>query len=306
MTPESPRYLCLKRKNQEALKILQKMAHLNGRELPPGVPVSDHEIEAHKSVSSSEGSELPREEVTPPLKSKDSDMSVIQTLLMLLSRKLVRSTLLLWIVFFGNSFTYYGLVLLTTELNNGNNTCNPNAVRSQKSGGVDYKDVFITSFAELPGLVVAALVVDRLGRKISTAALFFLGCIFLLPLVIHRSEGLTTAFLFGARASIMGSFTTAYIYAPEIYPTSVRTTGVGVASSMGRIGGMISPLVAVGLVKGCHQTLAVLLFVGVALASGIAVLLFPFETKGLQLADTIGSNKHDKPKTSTPEDICLK
>lgn len=302
MTPESPRYLCLKGKKHEALKILQKIAQLNGRELPPGVPVTDLEIEIRRS-SSSESAEPSQGEVMPPLKSKDSDMGVIQTLLILVSRKLVRSTLLLWAVFFGNSFTYYGLVLLTTELNTRNNTCNPTAVQSQKSGDVDYKDVFITTFAELPGLVVAALVVDRLGRKISMAALFFICCIFLLPLVVHQSNGLTTTFLFGARACTMGTFTIAYIYAPEIYPTSVRSTGVGIASAMGRIGGMVSPLVAVSLVKGCHQTLAVVLFVGVALASAMAVLLFPYETKGLELADTISSNKHNKPKASRAEHL---
>lgn len=101
----------------------------------------------------------------------------------------------------------------------------------------------------------------------------------------------------------MGTFTIAYIYAPEIYPTSVRSTGVGVSSAMGRIGGMVSPLVAVSLVKGCHQTLAVVLFVGVALASAMAVLLFPYETKGLELADTISSNKHNKPKASRAEHL---
>ncbi|AES72975.1 transmembrane protein, putative [Medicago truncatula] len=43
-----------------------------------------------------------------------------------------------------------------------------------------------------------------------------------------------------------------------------RTTSVGVASSMGRIGGMLCSLLAVGLVHGCHETATVLLFLIVA------------------------------------------
>ncbi|KAG6767758.1 hypothetical protein POTOM_026644 [Populus tomentosa] len=45
LTPESPRYLCLKGRKNEALNILKKIAKLNGKELPPGVVVAGNEIE---------------------------------------------------------------------------------------------------------------------------------------------------------------------------------------------------------------------------------------------------------------------
>lgn len=69
---------------------------------------------------------------------------------------------------------------------------------------------------ELPGLILAAVIVDRLGRKVSMAALLFLCFVFMLPLVTHQPDGLTTALLFGARACIMGSFTLMFLYAPEV------------------------------------------------------------------------------------------
>ncbi|KAF3542293.1 hypothetical protein DY000_02004086 [Brassica cretica] len=100
------------------------------------------------------------------------------------------------------------------------------------------------------------------------SSMLFTCCIFLLPLLTHQSPTLTTALLFGGRICISSAFTVVYIYAPEIYPTAVRTTGVGVGSSVGRIGGVLCPLVAVGLVHGCHQTIAVLLFEFVILVSG--------------------------------------
>jgi MFS family permease len=139
----------------------------------------------------------------------------------------------------------------------------------------------------LPGLLIAAFTVDRLGRKRSMSTMFFVCCVFLFPLVIHQPQNLTTALLFGARTCITATFTIVYIYAPEIYPTSVRTSGVGLASSVGRIGGMTCPLVAIGLIHGCHQTEAVILFEIVVFLSGISVLLFPFETKGRELSDHV-------------------
>ncbi|KAL6587061.1 Organic cation/carnitine transporter 7 [Orobanche minor] len=159
---------------------------------------------------------------------------------MLLSPEFIRSTLLLWVVFFGIAFAYYGLVLLTTELNSNHITCIQEELRSSGNHQdvVSYRDVFITSFAEFPGLILSDATVDKVGRKKSMAAMFFLCFIILLPLMFHQPQSLTTGLLFGARICITGTFTVIYIYAPEIYPTSMRTTGVGVASSTGRIGGM--------------------------------------------------------------------
>lgn len=303
ITPESPRYLCLKGRKKDALAVLEKVARINNKELPPGVLVTDMENE-EMILGPKEGKDDNDEEATAR-KYKDSEMSILKSITVLLSRKLARTTLLLWMVFFGNAFAYYGLVLLTTQLNNKDNKCNapPGTPKSDDSTvDIDYRDVFITSFAELPGLIIAGVLIDRLGRKYSMALLFVVCSIFLFPLVTHRSTTITTVLMFGARASIMGTFTIAFIFAPEIYPTSVRNTGFGSASSMARIGGMVSPVVAVALVQACHQMAALLLFAGVVLAAAVSVLLIPYETKGRELTDSIASSKYElKPKAATQE-----
>uniref|UniRef100_A0A0A9F2L6 Major facilitator superfamily (MFS) profile domain-containing protein n=1 Tax=Arundo donax TaxID=35708 RepID=A0A0A9F2L6_ARUDO len=56
--------------------------------------------------------------------------------------------------------------------------------------------------------------------------MMFACCAFLGPLVVHHQESLTTALLFGAHAFGMGSSTVLCLYAPEVYPTSARSTGV--------------------------------------------------------------------------------
>ncbi|GAB4842843.1 Organic cation/carnitine transporter 7, variant 2 [Ancistrocladus abbreviatus] len=291
-TPESPRYLCMKGRTSEALQVLETIARLNQTKLPSGILVSDRQVERGNDLSSElEDTHLlsPRKHENGSPNTSDRDVQQVPTLFMLLSTKLLRSTLLLWVVFFGNAFSYYGLVLLSSELSGGRSKCGPMEVGLAKSQDVSYRDVFITSFAEIPGLLVSAAMVDRVGRKFSMSSMFFLGFLFLFPLAFHQPEGLTTPLLFGARICITATFTIVYIYAPEIYPTSVRTTGVGVASAVARIGGMICPLVAVSLVHGCHQTASIVLFETVILVSGICVLLFPFETSGCVLSDDISS-----------------
>uniref|UniRef100_A0A803MYZ6 Major facilitator superfamily (MFS) profile domain-containing protein n=1 Tax=Chenopodium quinoa TaxID=63459 RepID=A0A803MYZ6_CHEQI len=242
----------------EAFQVLAKMAKVNGKELPPGILATDMELEEQNFVE---------DDGAFSKDWKDTEMTVQRSIMILLSPKLIRTTILLWVVFFGNSLAYYGLVLLTTQLNN-DNVCGPNKnnVEDNSPGaGINYKEVFITSIAA------------------------------------RRSETLTTVLMFGSRACIMGTFTTAFIFAPEIYPTSVRNTGFGTASSMARIGGMVSPVVAVALVQGCHQKEAVLFFAGVVLATAVAVLLIPYETKGRELTDSVGSTKHDRKKVAKEE-----
>lgn len=141
ITPESPRYLCLKGRKNEALQVLAKVSKMNGKELPDGVLVSDIELEENivpvsTNVEGDQGLEW-----------KDSEITVIKSILLLLSRKLARTTLLLWVVFFGNAFAYYGLVLLATQLNSKDNSCAHSSPVVHSKLDINYKSVFITTFA---------------------------------------------------------------------------------------------------------------------------------------------------------------
>ncbi|XVF19137.1 hypothetical protein REPUB_Repub11eG0083100 [Reevesia pubescens] len=285
--PESPRYLCMKDNTSDALQILEKIASVNQTKLPPGILVS-----GKSSAEDEESAPSTSEDMSPLLSSQSKNImqskSGFSSFFMLFSSELIQTTLLLWVLFFGNSFSYYGIILLTSQLSSGESGCFSifSSYRNLQDTGL-YEDAFITSLAELPGLLLSALLVDRIGRKLSMAFMFVLAFIFLLPLLIQQSAVLTTCLLFGARMCAMGTFTVACIYSPELYPTPVRATGAGVASAVGRIGGMVCPLVAVGLVAECQQTIAVILFLVAILLSVVCILLFPYETKGRELSDTM-------------------
>ncbi|XP_027072177.1 organic cation/carnitine transporter 7 [Coffea arabica] len=282
ITPESPRYLCVKGKMEEAQKILAKAAAMNKTILPPGMLILDRtaKIDEHYPLLDTSLLSSARER-------KCSSDNYLSSLFMIFSSKLRKTTLLLWFLYFSNTFSYYGIVLLTSELSSNQINCSStiNILKSAKDASL-YRDVFITSFADLAGLVISAAILDRLGRKLTMKILCSLGFILLLPLVVHQNEILTTALLFGSRMFVMSSSNAVVIYSREVYPTSVRATGVGSATSIGRIGGMICPLVAVGLVRDCHQTAAIVLFEAVILLTGFCMLFLPIETGGKGLSDT--------------------
>lgn len=284
LIPETPRYLCMKGRTSEAQAVLEKIATLNRTKLPRGMLTSDHVTDVNEDFYQSEDTHLL---TSSKKKTKDSETSSSSPLV-LFSSKLIRTTFLLWLVYLGNTFSYYGIVLLTSELSSEQSKCSSRAVLAANVQNSSlYIDVFITSLAEFPGLVLSAIIVDKLGRKFSMAIMMLLGFVLLLPLLSQQGEILTTASLFGARMFISATFTVACIYAPEVYPTSIRSTGVGIATAIGRIGGMICPLVAVALVSNCHQTAAVILFEVSIVVVGVCVVLFPFETKGRELVDSV-------------------
>ncbi|KAG2547277.1 hypothetical protein PVAP13_9KG077000 [Panicum virgatum] len=267
----------------DATAVLERMASANQSDLPPGVLIYNRETKTdHDNLASESECLLPiREKECKVDDAVSSESGSLAALRMLLSRNLLKSTLLLWFVFYANSFAYYGIVLLTSQLSDANRSCASGVIFGlhQKDTNI-YKDTFITSLAEIPGLLLSACLVDWFGRKASMWSMMFACCAFLGPLVFHQNELLTTTLLFGARACAMGSFTVLCLYAPEVYPTYVRSTGSGIATAIGRVGGVVCPLVAVALLGSCHQMEALVVFEVVLCLAAVACMFFPVETKG--------------------------
>ena len=68
-------------------------------------------------------------------------------------------------------------------------------------------------------------------------------------------------------------FQAAYVYTPEVYPTVLRSIGVGSCSGMARLGATLTPYIAQVLMKKSLH-LAVGVYVSVALIAAFSCLLF--------------------------------
>jgi MFS transporter, PHS family, inorganic phosphate transporter len=95
-----------------------------------------------------------------------------------------------------------------------------------------------------PGYAVAALTMDKLGRKIIQILGFGMMAItFGLLAAIPNIEKLVYPFLIIYGLSYFftefGPNATTFVYPSEIFPVKVRTTGHGIAAAMGKIGGFL-------------------------------------------------------------------
>jgi len=137
--------------------------------------------------------------------------------------------------------------------------------------------------AEFPGLLLAALLIDRIGQRVTLGCMILLCCAFSAPLSIQLREGLSIILLFCARTCVMGGFAVLHVYSPEIYPTSCRNTGVGFANFIGRVGSIVAPLTITALLENHHQKEAVLVMDLALFLAWVACTLFPLETKGREI-----------------------
>jgi len=99
-----------------------------------------------------------------------------------------------------------------------------------------------------PGYAVAALTMDRLGRKtIQMLGFGMMTVTFALLALIPNIEKMAIPFLviygFSFFFTEFGPNATTFVYPSEIFPVRVRTTGHGIAAAVGKLGGFLGVFV---------------------------------------------------------------
>uniref|UniRef100_A0A0A9HMR4 Major facilitator superfamily (MFS) profile domain-containing protein n=1 Tax=Arundo donax TaxID=35708 RepID=A0A0A9HMR4_ARUDO len=148
LTPESPRYLCSKGRTMDATIILERIARMNNKALPPGILTYTPEKCVDNYLATSETALLIAEDNAGIEEDTSSKPSGIVAFQALWSHELIRSSFLLWFVYVANYFAYYGVILLTSELSNGGRRCASVGTHLiQPKGANLYSDVLVTSLA---------------------------------------------------------------------------------------------------------------------------------------------------------------
>ncbi|XP_018021873.1 synaptic vesicle 2-related protein [Hyalella azteca] len=259
--PESARYDASSGNSEKALATLQSIATQNGQPMLLGRLIVDDMAQISRGSV--------RDLLLPPLR---------------------WTTLLLWFIWCSCTFCYYGVVLLTTELleasgdlcgsYEGLDDASSCTAACRPLTQADYTDLLWTTLAEFPGILLTIFIIERLGRKKTMALEFIIFTAAIVFLFFCASgRGWLTFILFIARGVISGVFQAAYVYTPEVYPTSLRAVGVGTCSGLARLGAMLTPLVAQVLLRSSVH-FATAIYAIVAILAAVAALFLPIETKG--------------------------
>lgn len=187
-----------------------------------------------------------------------------------------KTTLMLWILWFTVVFSYYGMFLWLPSI------MQIKGFELVKS----FQYVLIMTLAQLPGYFTAAYFIEKFGRKFVLVVYLVMTAVS--ALWFGNAESEVSLILAGMSLSFfnLGAWGGMYAYTPELYPLKARSTGVGLSASIGRVGGILAPLLVGLLVQNgvAVESIFVLFFVTVLIGAA-AVLFLGRETKGLELED---------------------
>ena len=191
------------------------------------------------------------------------------------SRAFARRTTMLWVLWFGIVFTYYGIFTYVPSL----------LVARGLTVTRSNEFFFLSTFAQIPGYFSAAYLVEKWGRK-PTLVTYLVGTAIAAYLFGNAGTG-TDAFVYASLLSFfnLGAWAVVYTITPEMYPTGIRAGGAGAAASIGRVGGIIGPFVTPVLVAAYGQAAIFALFMVLLLITAANVFLLAEETRGRSLEE---------------------
>lgn len=221
VVPESVRWLLLHGKNVEAKAIFDKISKWNGTK-----QISDKEMLLCSSGSKDEevGEEIKAQSEIIEVKTKKESnfCGIISTLFLF---KITSYQSMAWFIV---GVLYFGLSLGADDL-----------------GGSMYLNFILIAITEIPAQLIGSFLSHRCGRKWTVILPLFLSGVmcFLLILSIEKSIMLSVALASFGKFFVSISSSGQCNWATELYPTTMRSEGLGFAFFMLTVGGMAAPWV---------------------------------------------------------------
>jgi putative MFS transporter len=190
-----------------------------------------------------------------------------------------KRTLMLWVAWFGAFFANYGIATwLPSIYISAYHLSLPDAL----------KYTSITTGAGLFGCLVAALIVERVGRKLAITISFLTAAAGLFVLGVLGGHSAPQVLLWTAIGAAFNYAVNVllYLYTPELYPTRVRALGTSACGAFARIGMILGPTVVPWVYSGGTETSPIWYLLGAVLALGtVVVFLLGEETTNRRLED---------------------
>lgn len=279
---ESPRWLWAQGRISESMDIFKKALKMNGFE---------GAIDTEDQLLSNGKAQLKQNKHEDKVVEKSAG-----TIDLFKTPNMLKKTLIICGCWFANSVVYYGLSLNTGKLE-----------------GNPYFLIFLTGVVELPSYVIIMYFLDRVGHRALISTMMLLGGIACLVVAaLPQGSNPTTGVVMVGKLFISGSFSIIYKYSAELFPTVVRSSGVGLGSMFASVSGALTPLIS--LLDTLNPKIPTIVFGFIALLSGGSTMLLP-ETINRNLPQTVSdgekfgkgdtccTNCSGRPMNASTEDI---
>lgn len=149
------------------------------------------------------------------------------------SQRFARITMSLWLLWIALNFLYQGVFVWLPTLLTGTNS----------NSSHSFLMTLLISLGQIPGTILVAYLADRFSRR--KLIIFSLGLLGLATIIFSLSGATAWVLSIGFLLMVFNGMAwgLAHPYSSELYPTSIRGTAAGWATGIGRLGGVVAPLV---------------------------------------------------------------
>lgn len=251
---ESPKWLITQKKFTQAIKSISRAAKINRKPLQPYLI---RQIEDSAMFAS-------KEKALDQQSTKVTFGDILRNRILAVRLFVISS---IWLL---AMYSFFGILFASTK------------VHSNK-----YLSFMIIGLADIPGNIINATLMDRIGRKITIGSALLIYGAFLLASTQMPADGIMRLLIFFlGKTSLACAVTGLYPYSSELWPTSVRGTAFSFSSMTGRLGSIIASVS--GLLVHYHEHLPVFTYSTTAIIASLLFFLILPETMHCErLPDTI-------------------
>ncbi len=155
------------------------------------------------------------------------------------SRRFAKITLSLWVLWISLNFLYQGVFVWLPTLLVGENT----------SIDRSFLLSLIISLGQIPGTILVANLADRYSRR--RLIILSLGLLGISAILFSLSGTTSWILIIGFLLMVFNGMAwgLAHPFSSELYPTSIRGSATGWATGIGRLGGVVAPMVVAWVIQ---------------------------------------------------------
>merc|ERR1719247_3556971 len=238
--PESPMWLWVSGSPKRSKEALRLLASRNGVTLGAD---RRKRAESHLYVVQSDEDQENNE--------MDGRQGIYERVMSLFTPRYRTTTIMLVIIAFASNFCYYGMIYVLPEtfaelmlLLENDPDKPPEGLHLSPA-----LSLMLSALFEIPGVLLALMLTNTVRRKTALTISFSILSIAAIAMVSASARRkhavvLTSLAAFLGKLFVASAFILVYLYIVEVYPTSVRSSGLAFCMTMGRLGAFVVPLTA--------------------------------------------------------------
>ncbi|KOF53684.1 MULTISPECIES: MFS transporter [unclassified Achromobacter] len=140
----------------------------------------------------------------------------------------------------------------------------------------------VLALVQLPGFALSAYGVERWGRKPTLIGFLLLSAAGCMLYSLGTSPVVVVGSTLLMSFSLLGTWGALYAFTPEVYPTDLRASGMGMAGAVARFGGLFAPAI-IAPIMSSHFTLALVVLSSMLAAGALSIWAVDVESRNRAL-----------------------